>query len=342
MSNPNETAMYLPRPYPTALTPQWKKYIIQGATPNDTRLDFNMDQKSLIPRSDVDSYAFTAYPRPNTGIHDHDIDLEFMTLVSPKFPIWIEKIKLCLHQHTTYGCVKVNVWDFGDAITNIPTNLVGVNCGEDADENIPLTIYENNKLISNALADPDLYMIESGQTTYLDPFDYTIAANSILRYGIQYAEGNAYGLKIFIIGWMLECDTTEEEEEVEEEEELEPPFPGAPGDFQLSNTGVSLTSSWDLNTYHIPNGIKGYSLVNSNSTRDEYEVEDEVGGKTYKMVLWIYKNGQENQMIARLYVTESQFSEVWYTLTPAGQVTGTHNESLTVNCTSLSPTIILS
>ena len=207
MSNPNTSAMFLPSPYPTALTPEWKKYIIQGATPNDTRLDFSLDQKSLIPRADITSYNFTAYPMPNSGAYDHDIDLEFMTIVSPKFPIWVEKIKVCLHQATTYGCIKINVWDFGSALTNTPTNLVGIDESEDADENIPLTIFEDDKLVSNVLADPDLYMVDTLQTSHIDPFEYTIAANSILRFGIQYAEGNAYGLKIFIVGWMLECDT---------------------------------------------------------------------------------------------------------------------------------------
>jgi len=209
MANPNETAMYLPRPYPTALTPEWKKYIIQASTPNDTRLDFSMDQKSLIPRTNLTSYAFPSYPRPNTGNFDKDIDLEFMRIESPAFPIWVEKVKVCLHQETTYGCVKLNVWDFADDEDDIPTNLVGVDGGEPSTVNIPLTIFPDHKLISNALATPDLYMVETNQTTYIDPFDYTIQPNSILRFAIQYAEGNAYGLKVFIIGWMLECDKAE-------------------------------------------------------------------------------------------------------------------------------------
>lgn len=180
---------------------------MQGSTPNDTRLDFDMNQKSRIPRANTTSYDFTSYPKPNSGDLDEQTDLAFMRLVSPNFPIWLEKIKICLHQQTTYGCVKVNVWDFGTDESNIPTNLTGLNIVTPATQHIPVTIFNNQKLISNALATPDLYMVETNQECTYDPFEYTIVANSILRFGIQYAEGNAYGLKVFLIGWMLECDT---------------------------------------------------------------------------------------------------------------------------------------
>jgi len=207
MGNPNDTAMYLPRPYPTALTAEWKKYIIQGSTPNDTRLDFDMNQKSRIPRANMTSYAFASYPKPNTGSLDENTDLAFMRITSPKFPMWIEKIKICLHQETTYGCIKVNLWDFGDDESNVPVNLLGLNISTPTTQHIPLTIFSDEKLVSNALATPDLYMVDTVQECTYDPFEYTIAADSILRFGVQYAEGNGYGLKVFLIGWMLECDT---------------------------------------------------------------------------------------------------------------------------------------
>jgi hypothetical protein len=85
-----------------------------------------MDQKSLIPHPDMTSYEFPAYPKPNTGNLDENVDLAFMRIMSPSFPIWVEKVKVCLHQHMTYGCVKINVWDFGSDEGNIPVNIVGL------------------------------------------------------------------------------------------------------------------------------------------------------------------------------------------------------------------------
>lgn len=210
MGNPNSTAMYLPRPYPSALTPDWRKYIIQAATPNDTRLDFSPKQKALLSRLDSNSYDFPSYDKPNVGSLDENVDIAFMQCVTPNFPIWVEKIKVCLHQPSTYGCLKLNVWDFGDDESNVPTNLVGLNEGQLSTENIPLTVNPQTSLISNVLSDPDLYMVSSGQISTYDAFDYTIAANSILRFGMQYAEGDAYGLKVFLIGWVMECDGTED------------------------------------------------------------------------------------------------------------------------------------
>jgi hypothetical protein len=210
MDNPNPTAMYLPRPYPSALTPEWKKFIIQAATPNDTRLDFSQKQKALIPRIYSNVYGVPSYPKPNTttstGTLDENTDIAFMQCVTPNFPIWVEKIKVCLHQPATYGCVKLNVWDFGDSEENVPVNLVGINEGQSSNENIPLTLNPSTELVSNVLADPDLYMVESEQLSIYDPFGYTIDENSILRFGIQYAEGDAYGLKVFLIGWVMECE----------------------------------------------------------------------------------------------------------------------------------------
>ena len=80
--------------------------------------------------------------------------------------------------------------------------------GDDSDYTSPLTIGEGCSLISNALEEEDQYMKATSQKTLLPTFDenLTIQPNSILRFGIQYAEGNAYGLKVFIIGWATECD----------------------------------------------------------------------------------------------------------------------------------------
>jgi len=206
-NNPNVTAQYVN--IPSSLTSDWKKYVIQGATPNDTKLDFTQDQRGQVPRADLSTYDWAVWDKPNTDSLDYQTDLVFCQIKTPAFPLWVEKIKICLHQATTYGCVKVNVWDFGDSLSNDPTNLINVTAGQPSTKNCPVTLIENESLVSNALADTDLYMINSDQQCDLDPFDYTIAANSILRMGIQYAESNAYGLKVFLTGWTLECDVTE-------------------------------------------------------------------------------------------------------------------------------------
>jgi hypothetical protein len=208
--NPNVTAQYVN--IPPELTDNWRKYILQGATPNDTKLDFTQEQKAKIPRGDFRTYDWAVYPRPYTEGLDYETDLVFFQMKSPAFDLWVEKIKICLHQEFTYGCVKVNVWDFGSSLNNTnPTNIVNVDTGQPSNLNCPVTLIANEKLISNALAQTDLYMVNTGQECELQPFDYTIEANSVVRMGIQYAEGNGYGLKVFIVGWALECDTTEEE-----------------------------------------------------------------------------------------------------------------------------------
>jgi len=206
-SNPNVTAQYVN--IPDTLTDNWRKYILQGATPNDTKLDFTQEQKALIPRADMRTYDWVVYPKPNSTNLDHKSDLCFYQMKSPAYDLWVEKIKICLHQPSTYGCVKVNVWDFGDSLENDPTNICNVDTSQPSSLNCPVTVISGEKLISNALANTDLYMVNTGQSCELDPFDYTIQANSIIRMGIQYAEGNAYGLKVFVVGWALECDTTQ-------------------------------------------------------------------------------------------------------------------------------------
>ena len=204
--NPNITAQYVN--IPSSLTDNWRKYILQGATPNDTKLDFTQDQKALVPRADYNTYDWAVYPDPHTGALDHETDLVFYQLKSPAFPLWVEKIKMCVHQPSTYGCVKVNVWDFGTSFDNTPTNICEVEVSQASNLNCPVSILSDEKLISNVLSTTDLYMVNTGQVSKLDPFDYTIAANSIIRMGIQHAEGNGYGLKVFVVGWSLECDKT--------------------------------------------------------------------------------------------------------------------------------------
>ena len=207
MSNPNITAHYLPRPYPVSLTTGMRKYIIQGATPNDTRLDFNNDQRNLLAKGDLTTYSKVAYPFPNSIVGSPDVDIQFFDTISPNFDIWVEKVKVCIHAPTTYGCIKLNVWDFGTSPTNTPTNIVGINSDAPANLNVPLTIKSNVSLISNALDDTDLEMVASSQESIIPYFGHTISAGSYLRFGLQWAEGNAYGIKVFIIGWVVECDT---------------------------------------------------------------------------------------------------------------------------------------
>jgi len=207
-SNPNLTAHYVN--IPSDLSTSWKKYIIHGATPNDTKLDLTVEQKNLIPRGDLVSYDWTVYPKPNTPGVTYESDLVFLQTKSPSFDIRVEKIKMCLHQASTYGCVKVNVWDFGNDLSNDPINICNVNVGQPSEKNCPVSIIVGESLVSNALDSTDLYMVNTSQTCSISPFDYTISANSYIRMGIQYAEGNAYGLKVFIVGWSLECTVVEE------------------------------------------------------------------------------------------------------------------------------------
>ena len=116
MPNPNTSVHYLPDPLPANLTKQWKKYIIQAATPNDTKLSFSLEQKNLIPKVDMTSYDFPSYPKPNTTkdsiTYSSSTDICFYKTMSPEFNLWVEKVKICLHQPATYGCIKVNVWNF--------------------------------------------------------------------------------------------------------------------------------------------------------------------------------------------------------------------------------------
>jgi hypothetical protein len=208
--NPNNTVHYLPQPFPATLNENWRKYIIQANTTNDIRLNFTTAQKLLIPRVDMDTYILPSYPKPYTTLYgkayQEATDICFGRIVSPDFPIWLEKIKVCVHAKATYGCVKINVWDFGTSITATPRNLVEINRGQASNINIPLTVYAGDNLISNVLDSTDLYMVKTTQVAYISPFGETIASNSLVRFGIQYAEGDAYGVKVFLIGWVLECD----------------------------------------------------------------------------------------------------------------------------------------
>lgn len=231
--------------------PQWRKYIIQGATPNDTKLDFSLEQRLKIPKSRtniIPGRTIHAYPKPfgNDLITNvplgKNTDFSFCRIVTPNFPIWLEKIKICLHQHCTFGCVKVNVWLYPPCSDNedmsciqdkvTPFNLIGLDYGQGVNSiyNFPVNIIPNNKLISNALNTGDtdrndIYMEGTDQTTFTRPMYWNenkpswitindddriiIPPKSIIEYGIQYAESDAYGLKIFLVGWALECDLIE-------------------------------------------------------------------------------------------------------------------------------------
>jgi hypothetical protein len=226
---------------------QWRKYLIQAATPNDTKLNFSLKQRYLVPKARFDlipSQNIPAYPKPNgrnlftNAYEDRDTDIKFCKTVTPNFPIWVEKVKICLHQHCTFGCIKVNVWVYptctgeGELVckesSSIPVNLVGLDYGQGvaSDANFPVTIIPYNKLISNALntgdtEKNDLYMEGTDQTTFVRPMQWNgakpswmdygddrliIPPKSIIEFGIQYAESDAYGLKVFIVGWALECE----------------------------------------------------------------------------------------------------------------------------------------
>ena len=214
-TNPNTTVHYLPDPLPTNLNENWRKYIIQASTANDIRLNFSDAQKLLIPQVDMDTYNYPSYAKPYTsytgGTYPEETDLCFGRFRSPDFDLWLEKVKICVHSPATYGCIKLNVWNFGTDETSIPTNLIGIEDGEDSNINIPFTLYHDYSLVSNILDDTDDYMVATNQEAKLKPFtttsvDNTIEANSLLRFGVQYAEGDAYGVKVFLICWVLECD----------------------------------------------------------------------------------------------------------------------------------------
>jgi len=218
MSNPNSSVKY-PTTTPPNITTDFRKVVIESSTPNDTRINFDLNQKSLVSKivpmryNDPSyPYNFPAYNKPNTDTYPNDII--FSKMITPDFDIVVEKIKVCIHSPTTYGCVKLNVWDFGDSLENVPVNLIGMEEGEGSEENVPLTIFPDVSLISNAL-DPldDYFNMESNdsveiinQTPKLSPFNYIINAKSILSLGVQYAEGNAYGIKVYIVGWALQSD----------------------------------------------------------------------------------------------------------------------------------------
>lgn len=214
MANPNATVQYLPNPLPANLTSDWRKFVIHAATPNDTRLEFDQLQRSRVPEytASTGSIPFSSYPYPNTNGLGYEADISFLSIQSPGFPLWVEKVKVCLHKEATYGCLKVNVFDYGDSLSNVPVNYAGLSHGQAATQNIPVTMFTNNKLISNVLSETDTYMDSTSQVPTFSPFttsgigDNIIQANSHLRFGVQYADGNAYGLKVFLVCWALACD----------------------------------------------------------------------------------------------------------------------------------------
>lgn len=210
MGHPNQTVIVPTNFSENGITEQTKKFILHAATPNNIPISFSVKQKRLISRVDLNSYVNPVYPKPNTVVNSvaygENTDIAFYKMVSPNFPIIVEKIKICLHQPTNYGCIKINVWDFKDSLINIPTNLIDINSGQTEDYTSPLTIPENYDLVSNVLEQEDFFMKQTLQIATIKTFGYTIAPNSILRFGIQYAEGNGFGLKIFIIGWVIQCD----------------------------------------------------------------------------------------------------------------------------------------
>jgi hypothetical protein len=226
---------------------QWRKYLIQAATPNDTKLNFSLLQKYRIPKARFDlvpGRRIPAWPKPNgrnlitSAYEDRGVDIKFCKMVTPNFPIWVEKVKICLHKHCTYGCIKVNVWvypsceDDGDLncpqSNEVPVNLVGLDYGQgvSSNANFPVNITPFNALISNVLNNGDsdrndLYMKGTDQRTFVKPMMWNgakpswmsygdqrcmIPPKSIMEFGIQYAESDGYGLKVFIVGWALECN----------------------------------------------------------------------------------------------------------------------------------------
>ena len=210
MSNPNITPKY-PTEKPDIVNGSFRKVVIEASTPNDTRLNFTSEQKSavskIVPLNFNDPnypYNFPVYNIPNATENTYPNDIVFSKLISPNFHIIVEKIKICLHSPSTYGCIKLNLWNFGDSIENIPVNLLGTDVDETPYENAPVTILDNVDLISNAIDSNDNYFNNvSIQVPKLSPFEHSINPNSILSFGIQHAEGNAYGLKVYLVGWAV-------------------------------------------------------------------------------------------------------------------------------------------
>ena len=200
----------------SGITIDTKKVILQASTPNDIKLDFDVIQKKIVSKARLTPSGFDVYPKPNTTIDGEvfgkDTDIAFSIIRSPNFSIIVEKIKVCLHQPSTFGCFRINVWDFKKNEENIPENLVGVDAGEEEKYTSSLIINENTKLISNALEAQDSYMSSTNQTPKVKSLSYTIEPDSIIKFGIQFAQSNAYGLTVFIVGWALECDVNGGEE----------------------------------------------------------------------------------------------------------------------------------
>jgi len=211
MAHPNSTVITPTGFLDAGITTETKKFIIQSATSNDIKLSLSVLQKRLLSRINRDDYSVPVFPKPNSIVglttYGANTDIAFQRIVSPNFPLIIEKIKICIHKATTFGCIKLNLWDYGLDESVIPTNLLEIESDlDDGNYSTPLTISPGYNLVSNVLESEDTYMQATSQVAKEVSLGYTIQPNSILRFGIQYAEGNAYGLKIFIIGWTLQCD----------------------------------------------------------------------------------------------------------------------------------------
>lgn len=250
--NPNETAKY-PTVTPSTISKTWRKFIIQASTPNDMILNLTAEQRNKIARIYQNTYDFPSFDKPNTNGYTNNTDLTFSSVISPQFDVYVEKVKVCLHKEATYGCVKLNVWNYGNVGTSegvVPTNLVGIEGSEPSNINVPLSIYAGNKLISNALNDDDEYMKLIEENTKLNPLELGtyVAPVSLLRFGIQYADSNAYGLKVFLVCWANVCDFLGDRPELPDEGTTEPPASGIPPDIECQpyqNYDPSLVNPLD-------------------------------------------------------------------------------------------------
>jgi len=250
-TNPNSTAKY---PTPVNITKTWRKFIIQASIANDVILNLTSAQRNKTARVYQSTYEFPSFDKPNTNGYTTNTDLDFSSVISPQFELFVEKVKVCLHKEATYGCVKINVWNYGNigSIEGVvPTNIVGVEGGEPSNINVPLSIYAGNKLISNALDNTDDYMSLVGEETKINPYDISgayIAPTSLLKFGIQYADSNAYGLKVFLVCWANVCDFVGDRPEIPEEPVVEPPASGIPPDIECQpyqNYDPSLVNPLD-------------------------------------------------------------------------------------------------
>lgn len=175
------------------ITQDHRQVILQFTVPVDIKMNLSLKQNLQIPKhayiygEDTDDYSIQ-WPKPYTMKYT-DVDILLDKIITPNHNIIIDKIKIGLHQPAKIGCFKLNLWDMTD-----PENIVNLlGCKPEVENmNLPFTVESGHKLIKNAL--------ESNKTV-LSPLEYTLVPNSRLRLGLQSAESDAYGLKVFIIGW---------------------------------------------------------------------------------------------------------------------------------------------